>query len=389
MRIAHVVPAGELPQSGVLAAVVNVAEALAERGHHVSVWQLHHWDHVMYAEALERLHAAGVACRRVGVPRAWWGQPASLPADAPAVDIAHLHSVFTPPNLTVARALCMPYAVSPHGGYDPVSLRRNRFHKLVYAAVFERPLLRGAALRCALTPKEADDIRRFGGAEPIVVVPNGVHVPDSLADGATFRERAGIPPSRRLAVFVGRLDVLHKGLDLLLNGVAGTASWHVVLVGRDHRGGLRHLQDLAEKLGIGQRVSFTGPLEGEALLAGLAAADLFVLTSRWEGMPLALLEALACGVPALVTPPVEEAVPVTAAGAGWLATGGSIDQQLNRIAALGPDEWLRKRAGARRLAARYSWKTAAAGLEAAYQRVLSVVGEPDAGCAHERDGRAT
>jgi hypothetical protein len=49
MRIAQVVPAGELPGSGVLASVVSVAEALAKRGHQVSVWQLHEWDPAVYA----------------------------------------------------------------------------------------------------------------------------------------------------------------------------------------------------------------------------------------------------------------------------------------------------------------------------------------------------
>ncbi len=375
MRIAHVAPMGEHAGSGIVTAVAALSGALAQRGHQVTVWQLSPWDRQRMADPLGVLERAGVGCALLSLrPRRGSPVPAAvLPGDQ-AVDLVHLHSVFVPANIAVARAWRGPYVVSPHGGYDPVSLRRRRFRKLTYGRLFERALLRGAALVTALTTVEQQQVLRYAGPVPTAVVPNGVAMPPAspAADRAAdhLRRSLGLAGSQRLAVYVGRLDVLHKGLDLLLDALASAPSWRLLLVGPDHRGGQAALEERARRLRVEPRVHFAGAVDAAGVCTALRGADAFVLASRWEGLPMALLEALACGVPAVVSPAVERVVGVAAAGAGWAPTHGQFGPTLEAVPHRDETAWQDKRAAARSLAAAYDWASVAARYEAVYQQLL-------------------
>ena len=111
------------------------------------------------------------------------------------------------------------------------------------------------------------------------------------------------------------------------------------------------------------RLAVAGPRHGRALHEAFAAADCFALTSRWEGLPIALLEALSHGVPAVVSPAVDRLVGVTQAGAGWSVRASELGPLLRRLDGA---ERARRAAETRALAARYDWTAIAARYEAAY-----------------------
>jgi glycosyltransferase involved in cell wall biosynthesis len=366
MRIAQVLPAGAHPYSGVPVVVVQLAVHLARRGHQVEVWLLQPWS-----EEAARLH--GPALQEAGItlvaaPGRGRGRLATLARRD--VQIAHLHSVFTPPNALLARRLRVPYVLSPHGGYAPASLRRGAARKALYRLVAERRLASRAALRVALTEVEARDLTGFGVGGPIAVIPNGVSPPVRHADPGALRRELGLDPQQRLLLFVGRLDVIHKGLDILVRSVAAAPRWHLVLVGSDFRGGGDELHHLSCTLGVESRVSVAGPRHGQALQEAFAAADCFALMSRWEGLPLSLLEALSHGLPVIVSPAVNQLVDVVSAGAGWSVSAAELGGFLRTLEQLDPDERARRSSAARTLAARYDWDTVALSYEAAYAKVL-------------------
>jgi glycosyltransferase involved in cell wall biosynthesis len=373
MRIAQVLPAGSHPYSGVPVVVVQLAVHLARRGHDMEVWLLQPWSEDETALHGPALREAGVTL--VTAPaRGRRGLAALAERD---VQIAHLHSVFTPPNALLARRLRIPYVVSPHGGYSPASLARNARRKAVYGRLVERRMLRRAALRVALTEVEARDLVTFAAGEPIAVIPNGVAPVPGQVDRNNFRRELGLGPEERLLLFVGRLDVLHKGLDVLLDGVAEAPGWHVALVGSDFRDGRSWLLGRAEALGMVPRLTVTGPRHGQPLHEAFAAADCFALTSRWEGLPIALLEALAHGVPSVVSPAVDRLVGVSDAGAGWVAEAPELGALLRRLASLGSRERDRHARAARALAAGYDWTAVAARYEATYARLISSMARED------------
>ena len=165
--------------------------------------------------------APGIGGRRPDTPPpdlSTWrrGRAVASLADDRAVDLVHLHGAFNQSNTAVSRAIRRPYVFSPHSGYDPVSLRRSRGAKHVYRLLFERTMLKRAALIAALTDIELTQVRAFGATGPCEVIPNGVEAAPGDVDPRPFRRELGIAPDTPLAVFVGRLDVYRKGLDALV-----------------------------------------------------------------------------------------------------------------------------------------------------------------------------
>jgi glycosyltransferase involved in cell wall biosynthesis len=366
MRIAHVAPPAGGSASGILTVLAHLTTALVRRGHDVALWHEGDWSAPGLRKLTSTLDDGGV--HRVHLdttPRRGRALPTvSLPAET-VVDVVHLHSVFVLLNAAVARTWNGPLVFSPHGGYDPVSLSRSFLRKQVYSALYEKRMVRRATAVAALTEVEAAQIRDFAGPVMTAVIPNGVAEPVA-GRGTWLRDRIRMPRDARLAVFVGRLDVRHKGLDRLVQAAAAAPSWHVLLVGPDHRGGRDQLARMIAKTGVAGRVHFMGPLEPAALGEVHAAADLFVLPSRWEGQPMSLLEALAQGTPALVSPEVDRLVPVSAAGAGWVSASEGLGRVLEGLAGLSPDEWSSAGGAARALARGYDWDTVAAAYEDLY-----------------------
>ena len=131
-----------------------------------------------------------------------------------------------------------------------------------------------------------------------IVVPNGVDpvrfAPDAEARART-RVAHGIAPSARLAVFVGG-DWERKGLRPAIAALALAPGWHLLVAGR---GTPDAYQDEARRVGCADRVHFAGASRDPASL--LAGGDAFVLPTRYEGFPLAALEAASCGLPLLLT----------------------------------------------------------------------------------------
>ncbi|HYW91800.1 MAG TPA: glycosyltransferase family 4 protein [Gammaproteobacteria bacterium] len=161
-----------------------------------------------------------------------------------------------------------------------------------------RRLLRHAYRRAAAVVVQTEaGARWFRGpiGDHVYVVPNPLPAWATRQDMEPYRPDMGGSRSHRL-IAMGRLE-RQKGFDLLLEAFAGIAhrypDWVLVVAGE---GSLRdELQGQARRLGLADRVSFPGFLH--APLAVLRAGDAFVLSSRYEGMPNALLEAMACGMP--------------------------------------------------------------------------------------------
>ena len=133
--------------------------------------------------------------------------------------------------------------------------------------------------------------------------PSKLRVIHNPIDVQLVRRRSAEPatraPERPFIVTAGRLEY-QKGHDLLLKAFAassGCRDMDLVIIGTGTREA--ELKALAVELGIGDRVKFLGFIENP--WAYMAKARLFVLSSRWEGFPNIVCEALACGVPALVT----------------------------------------------------------------------------------------
>ncbi len=228
---------------------------------------------------------------------------ARLKAFAP--DVVHIHGEFNPDNLQVPRLFDSPIVLSPHGNFHPVVLRKGtQTAKRLYIAAAKRLLYRYVRAFHALSPAEADHIRSAIGTVPVYTIPQGasphVIVPPNeeapVCDAQTIR-----------LIFVGRLDIYTKGLDILVeafaNAVRATSErkLRLVLVGPDWRGSLSKLKQLAHQHGCVDSIMFTGAVTGRQVSELLAQCDIYIHLSRHEGFPLSLTEALLAGKPSILS----------------------------------------------------------------------------------------
>lgn len=204
-----------------------------------------------------------------------------------------------------ARRLRVPYVYNAEGALCPMRLReRRRLAKALFVPLVERDVLQHAAALVAVTAKEREDYVRCG-AEPerVVVIPNGVRGPlgRNPFAAAFFRYEHEIPADVPIVLFLGRITAL-KGLDLLIDAIARSRPPVWLAVAGPDEGEQAALERRVAAAGIAGRVRFTGPLPRDRIHGALAAAAVFALTSRSEGLPNAVLEAAAVGLPCIVTP---------------------------------------------------------------------------------------
>ena len=224
-----------------------------------------------------------------------------------AADGVHIHGLWETHCMTaagIAQSCRRPYIVSAHGMLEQWALRRRRLKKALYAALIEIRAMRRAACLRALSLDEVDDYRRLGLNNPIAIVPGGVDVPAAVSPElfrATYPQLGG----KRIVLFMGRIDQ-KKGLNLLLAAwariVEKADDIHLMIAGPDC-GMLASLQQMTDELRLHNSVTFAGMVTGEQKWSMLAAASLFVLPSYSEGFSIAVLEALATGIPVIVTKP--------------------------------------------------------------------------------------
>lgn len=170
---------------------------------------------------------------------------------------------------------------------------------------------------------------RTAAARADVVPDRTIHVLDNAVpplddidpeDRLRLRKELMTDPSRRLLLAVGRLTT-QKAHDRLLTAFADVArgddGCELVIAGRgDHEDALR---DLVDELGLGERAHLVGSRPDVRRI--MQSADLFVIGSAWEGLPVALLEAMDAGLP-VVSTAVGDVPQVLAGGTGWLVEPG-------------------------------------------------------------------
>jgi len=226
-----------------------------------------------------------------------------------SAEVLHLQMGMTMINAhaaAVANRCGAAVVYSPRGNLNPRRLQVKKWPKAGYLRLFERRVIRAAAACQALTAREVDELVAQGApAGRIRRIPNCVDVPDSGNEsaGLGFRRRFAIPRDAVVVLFLGQLSWV-KGLDLLIDAFAIVAqrrrSVYLLIAGPD-AGYRRRAVQRARKREIGPQTIFTGHLAGEQKQAALRAADIFALTSFAEGLPNAVLEAAAAGLPLLVT----------------------------------------------------------------------------------------
>jgi glycosyltransferase involved in cell wall biosynthesis len=264
--------------------------------------------------------------------------------------LLHLHSVNRryAPLLADLRRARVPYVMTSHGqlGFQ------NPWHwlqKFVYLHLVNRGPIHAAGLHL-LTRFAARRMRcllpGFQGVK--MVQGNLVSVPNLAELPTASRSDYALPADAFVLVFLGRLDVWVKGLDILVEAFSCLPSdkSHLVLVGPDWNDGKATLEQLGDRFGCKDRVHFTGPLYGAKKWSLLRMADLFVSPSRWEAFSIAQAEAMAIGLPVVTSTNVNLASELREADAALL-TPPTAELLAKALATLAADAERRQALGKR------------------------------------------
>jgi glycogen(starch) synthase len=306
--------------------------------------------------------ADGIAWRHAGVSAGYAGSVASYFAALPAVIRRIPHDlVIEDFGAPIGSALVPLYARKPSIAMVQWLFAAEMARK--YRLPVHRVEALGVRLHRRMVAVSDDLASRLRAANPaaeVEVIPEGVE-PEAFIVAA---------PSRHIALYLGRLDIHQKGLDLLLDAFAKaapttTASLIVAGDGRD-AGTLRRQ---AGRLGIADRVEFPGRVTGAAKLALLASAQVVCMPSRYETFGIVAAEALACGTPVLAAD-IDCLRAVVPQGAGRLLPP-DVDTWAEAIATALADSSACAAMGTRgrAFARRFDWDQIARQHEALYLRV--------------------
>ena len=388
MRILHLSPYYRPAYAfgGVARAVEGMAGALAARGHQVTVLTTDALDQkrrydgaadewIDGVRVLRRPNAAPWLRGRLNLstPR---GLKKTAAAILPNVDALHVHEFRTAENLLtlpLAQTLGKPIVLSPHGTLA-LGVGRSRL-KAGWDRLFSGRVARRVDHVNALTETELDDAKTLWQAlgqsqmPTFSVIPNGIHLRHfaDLPDDADFRRRYGLGEMPTV-LFMGRLQ-RRKGLDALIQAFQQADVEHSrLLIAGPDEGMMKAIQALAAG---DERIVIAGYLSGDERRRALAAGDVFALPAVGEGLSMAALEAMAAGMPVILSPGcnMDE---VETVGAGYVAAA-SADAFAVKLRLLLADSDRRARMGkaARQLIAqKYTWDTIAKQLESVYSGLL-------------------
>ncbi len=386
MRILHVIPSLAARDGGPARAVVEMCRELLRRGEQAEIYT----TNADGEGSLEVLLGRPIETRGVNVTyfpingshyyKYSTTMAAALRANVPRYDVVHINSLYQFPS-TVAAHYCrkyrVPYILRPHGTLDPYLHQRHPLRKRLYEALIERRNLAAAAAVHFTSTEEMRMAKLSGLRFRGVVVPLGVDIKEGAACAedaakAIWSELTG----KDVVLFLSRVN-FKKGLDVLARAFGQIyrehRDTHLVIAGPDNEGYAAQVRGWLGEEGALEATTFTGMVLGERKAALLKCADVFVLPSYTENFGIAVVEAMAAGLPVVISNRVNIWREIDAARAGLVVNPGPTEVARATLTLLDNPAMAQEMGeGGRRLAReRFSWESAGQQLFELYEQIAS------------------
>jgi glycosyltransferase involved in cell wall biosynthesis len=380
-----------LDKGGLPTKVRSLSRSLSASGHKVTVLTAYFGDDEWKQQGLlPEPSDCGVQYREDGVSAVYlptWLRYRALTLNPGVVrfsrsaleefDLVHvfgLYDLLGPSVTYFCRQRRIPYIVEPMGMFLPID--RSLLAKRVWHATVGSAFWRDASLIVATSELEQEELLRSGvRAEKVVVRYNGIDaIPKSrLPARGGFRRKHSIPANEPLLFFLSRL-IPRKGAEILIESFAEVcpSSGRLVIAGPEGEPGyLSRLKECARTAGVADRVIFQGALYGEEKFSALADSDIFVLPSRYENFANAAAEAIACGVPVIVSRYC--GIRTLVEGRAGLVIEPDRTELSTALRSLlkDPGLYARLREGCQGVAGQLSWEQIAKEMETHYKEVLA------------------
>ena len=310
-----------------------------------------------------------------------WRLATALHKNINKFDLVHIHGLYRFPQAVAAffaRKYKIPYIIRPYGSLAPVLFHRkkNRFLKRLYERLIENRNLNSASALHFSCQEEMRLVQPLKLKAPGIIVPNGLDFVKytKLPPYGRFREKHHLGDIKIILHF-GRIHFV-KGLDILVKAFAQVArerdDVRLVLAGPDNEGYSKQVDNWLKHENVHSKALFTGMLQRDDALEVLRDADIFALPSYTESFGMAVVEAMACGLPVVISDKVNIWREIHEAGAG-LVTSCNADEVADRFFRLLDDESERKRLGeVGKVFVRdnYSWDSIVQKLLSSYQNIV-------------------
>lgn len=224
----------------------------------------------------------------------------------------------------------IPYIIIPRSALTIQAMNNHaKLKKKIAHWLFFNRFIKGACAIQYLTRKECDDTTLLYNND-CFIIPNGIYQPNEIKSSFHHNSIKGI--------FIGRIDIHQKGLDVMLEAIEENKDilfknkFSLDVYGPEKQDYARVERMIYDK-GLNDLVFLKGETKGENKKKALLESDVFFLTSRFEGHPMGLIEALAYGLPCFVTPGTNMADEIFDAKCGWVAdfTKESMSKKLKQM----------------------------------------------------------
>ena len=232
-------------------------------------------------------------------------------------DLVVFHETYFPPYLKISkelRKLHIPYIIIPHGELKVETQKHKRLKKLIANMLLFNKFFNSAdAIQC-LSVRELESTH-FGKDKFIGT--NGINIPSKCKD--RFNS------DKIKFIYIGRLDPYTKGIDLLLQAVKNSKEYLLSnnvsfdMYGPNVKGWYDLLVSNVKENSLEDIINTHEPVSGEEKEIALLNGDIFIQTSRSEGMPMGILEAMSYGIPCLVTRGTSLGEIINDSDSGWVA----------------------------------------------------------------------
>lgn len=387
MKILHVIKSLAPRYGGTSIAIKSLCRELARRGHYVAIFTTNKDGRYLQDVPLGRyveedsylVKYFPVQWPRfytVSVPLA-----RALRNETKEFDIVHISTIYNF-HLPVAGYYCrkfnIPYIVHVHGVLDPFLRKHHRFRKWVYhKALLKRDLDSAAAIFYS-TYEEMVLVKPIGIRPPGVIIPNGIDPSefDNLPSFGSFRCQYPQLKDKKIILFLSRINY-KKGLDILAQAYGEVLQRRgdifLVITGpADNKRYVKKVKGWLKKEQAFNQTIFTGMLTGKEKLAVLRDSDVFVLPSYTENFGIAVVEAMASGLPIIISNKVNIWREVAQANAGRIIDCDST-QLAQSIIELLDNKNLRcemGQKGVRLVNSKYTWPKVAEQTIGVYQDIL-------------------
>lgn len=232
-------------------------------------------------------------------------------------DVAIIHSFFHYEYTEVASVLTkeeIPFYIEPHGSFGHEAMKKSKIKKIIANNTIFRLQIKGSKGYIFTNQSEMND--SVYRTDNDLVIPNGV-LPSVIAESKMKTDESFKHP---IFYFLGRFDVHHKGLDYLLDALdileQEGHSYKVNLYGTGTNEQVAFIDNRIKKYRKMQ-VSNCGTIYGDQKKKALESCNILLLTSRYEGSPMTILDGFSYGNPCIVTPGTNVSEEATVNDIGW------------------------------------------------------------------------